>query len=81
MKNEYDDMAESEQFGVVVSKVQRIFFKTKDFLKPICFHLSADMCETNHKCRRENCWNKKALELKKLRPLQILFGDRKSLRC
>lgn len=51
MKNEYDDMAESEQFGVVVSKG----FFLKDFLKPIYFHLSADLTETNHKCRREIC--------------------------
>lgn len=62
MKNEYDDLAESEQFGVVVSKkrnTQPHNSKKCVFVKSIYFHFSSDLDMINHKYSRENQRNKK----------------------
>lgn len=52
MKNEYDDLAEAEQFGVVVSKIEihgPKIVKKCVFVKSIYFHFSADLDMINHK--------------------------------
>lgn len=58
MKDEYDDLAESEQFGVVVRKNTHTH-KTENFVfvKSIYFHFPADLDMTNTKHSRENQCN------------------------